>query len=450
MEKNNEIIAALDIGTTKIVAIAGYKTKDNNFEVVSFGTSPSHGIQRGIVVNIDETVRSIKNAILKAEQSSDYIFTEVFVGIAGQHVLTKTTSCSLYLSNDEDQIQDSHLLVLQDQIISLNNNPGEEIIDIIPQSYVVDKKPGIENPVGMKASTLQGNFHVITGKMGMVNNIKKCVQLCDLKIKSLILEPIASSEAVLSKEEKENNVVMIDIGGGTTDLAIFKSDRIIKTAVIPIGGNTITSDIAKTLDLLDKQAEKLKIAYGAAIEEKNHKETLLSIEGVRRQGVVEISLNELTSIISSRLSEILFSVKFQIENTSVKDNLSAGIVITGGGSLTKNLKQLATFILKSNVRIGYPNTFIVGKYAEDINNPQFSTAIGLIIRGIELLEIEAEEARNLDAINQKLNETQEEDENDKKSKKKNKKEKGSVFNSLLNRMANLFDEDELDENTENN
>lgn len=436
MENNNEIIAALDIGTTKIVAIAGYKTKDNNFEVVSFGTSPSHGIQRGIVVNIDETVRSIKNAILKAEHFSDYKFSEVFVGIAGQHVLTTTTGCALALGDDEEEIQESHLLVLQDQIISLANNPGEEIIDIIPQSYIVDKKPGVANPIGMKASTLQGNFHVITGKMGMVNNIKKCVQLCDLKIKSLILEPIASSEAVLSKEDKENNVVMIDIGGGTTDLAIFQNNKIIKTAVIPIGGNTITADIVNTFGLSEKQAEKLKIAYGAAIEEKSHKETLLSIE-VRKQDVLDISLSELTRIISSRLSEILFSVKFQIENTSVKNDLEAGVVITGGGSLTKNLKQLATFVLGNSVRIGYPNTFIVGEYAENINNPQFSTAIGLIIKGIEAFEIEAEELRKLDLINQKLNEEKEEEEKDTKTKNKDK----NLVKKFVNTFLNLLDED---------
>lgn len=449
METNNEIIAALDIGTTKIVAIAGYKTKENKFEVISFGTSPSHGIQRGIVVNIDETVKSIENAIKKAEELSDYKFTEVYVGIAGQHVLTKTRNCSLNLNTVDGKIQEEHLLLLQDQIIDLTKNPGEEIIDIIPQSYIVDDKLGVEDPIGMSGTKLQGNFQVITGEMKMVNNIKKCVQLCGLSIKALILEPIASSEAVLSIDDKENNVVMVDIGGGTTDLAIFNNNRIIKTAVVPLGGNTITKDISQTFGLETRQAEKLKILYGAAIEEKSHKETILSIESLKGKDDVEINLSELSKIISARLSEILFSVQFQIENTSVNNNLNAGIVITGGGALTKSLKQLATFILKNNVRIGYPNTFICGEFSEEINSPQFSTAIGLIIKGIELFEIEAEEKKQeLDAISQKLNEP-EEDENDTKKNKKRKEPKGSVFNKFLNTMANLFDEDEID-NTKNN
>lgn len=457
METNNEIIAALDIGTTKIVALAGRKTSDNKFEILAFGTTPSYGMRRGIVINIDETVNSIRQAVRKAEDSANLKFNEVYVGIAGQHVLTKTNTASLQIEDNDKIIKEKHIDLLEDMILNSVFDPGEEIINIIPQSYIVDKVTGIENPIGMSGSVLQGNFQIISGQMQMVNNIKKCVTLANLKIKSLILEPIASSEAVLTKQERESNVAVLDIGGGTTDLAIFKSNLIIKTAVIPLGGNIITTDISNKLGLIEKQAEKLKVVYGTAIEEKSHDDTILSIEVFKGHQEKEFSLRELSKIISSRITEILFAVKFQIENTEIRDKLTAGMVITGGGSLTSNLKQLASYVLGTDIRIGYPNSYIVGEFAEEINKPQFSTAVGLIIKGVELSEQEEEEIKKLDEINKKLNEDlinnnenqEKSEENVKKKEKKSKENKGSRFNNILSKMANLFDEEETD-NTDKN
>ncbi len=446
MENNSEIIAAIDIGTTKIVALAGKRTKDNRFEIIGFGTTPSKGIRRGVVLNIDETVNSIRLAVKKAYENSGIRINEVFVGIAGQHVLSQKNRCSLKIDTKGGIINKEQVLELEDLMRQMISDPGEEILDIIPQSYIVDKETGIDNPCDMTGSVLQGNYHIIVGQMSMVNNIKKCATIAGLKVKSLFLEPLASAEAVLSSHEKEAGVAMIDIGGGTTDLAIYKNNKIIHTAVIPIGGNTITNDIKQRLSIMEKQAEELKIMYGSALQEKSQEETVISIEGLKGREEKEFSLRELAQIIQARMEEILHAVMFQIESAGIKEKLAGGIVITGGGSLMKNLKQLAAYITNNDIRIAYPTGYITGEFSDLLNKPQYSTAIGLIIKGCDFNTV-IEEKSAFD----KLNEEQEIEEEKPIVKEKTKPEKqkhkdsdsnGKLLDKLKLKMSRLFDEDE--------
>jgi len=440
MENKSEIIAAIDIGTTKIVAIAGKKTEANRFEVIGFGTTSSKGIRRGVVLNIDETVNSIRIALNKVLGDSGIRLNEVFVGIAGQHVKTQKNRCSIKIDAEDNIIKREHVEQLIDLMQQTVSDPGEEILDIIPQSYIVDKETGIENPIDMTGSLLQGNFHIIMGQMSMANNIKKCATIAGLRVKSLILEPLASAEAVLTSHEKKSGVAMIDIGGGTTDLAIYKDDRIIHTAVIPIGGNSITNDIKNSLSIMEKQAEELKIQYGSAIEEKSQEDTIIALEGLKGREEKEFSLRELVSIIQARMEEILHAVMFQIESAGIKDKLAGGIVITGGGSLLKNLKQLASYISGNDIRIAYPTEYIEGAFSDIINKPQYSTAIGLIMKGFDFNTQELEKS-TYDKLNEEEEEIVEEVEEvvvEQKEPQNNTK----LIDKLKNKMAKLFDEEE--------
>ncbi len=446
MENNSEIIAAIDIGTTKIVALAGKKTKDNRFEIIGFGTTPSKGIRRGVVLNIDETVNSIRIAVKKAYDNSGIRFNEVFIGIAGQHVLSQKNRCSLKIGSTDGIIKKEHLQELEDLMRQMISDPGEEILDIIPQSYIVDKETGIDNPCDMTGSILQGNYHIIVGQMSMVNNIKKCATIAGLKVKSLFLEPLASAEAVLSSQEKESGVAMIDIGGGTTDLAIYKNNKVVHTAVIPIGGNTITNDIKQRLAIMEKQAEELKIIYGSALQEKSQEDTVISIEGLKGREEKEFSLRELAKIIQARMEEILHAVMFQIESAGIREKLAGGIVITGGGSLMRNLKQLAAYITNNDIRIAYPTGYITGEFSDLLNKPQYSTAIGLIMKGCDYNTI-IEEKSAFDKLNEEQEAEEEKPEVNEKTKSEKHKHKdsdsnGKLLDKLKLKMSRLFDEDE--------
>ncbi|HOZ29669.1 MAG TPA: cell division protein FtsA [Bacteroidales bacterium] len=438
MDNNMETIAAIDIGTTKIVALTGKKTKDNKFEITGFGTTPSKGIRRGVVLNIDETVNSIRIATKKAFESSGIRLNDVFVGIAGQHVLSQKNRCSIRITDEEGIIKKQHIEELENLMREMISDPGEEILGIIPQSYIVDKETGIDNPCDMTGSVLQGNYHIILGQMSMVNNIKKCATISGLKVKSLILEPLASAEAVLTPHEKQSGVALIDIGGGTTDLAVYKNNKVIHTSVIPIGGSTITNDIKQNLCILEKQAEELKIRYGSALQDRSQDDTIISIEGLKGREEKEFSLRQLSTVIQARMEEILHAVMFQIESAGIREKLSGGIVITGGGSLIKNLKQLASFITNNDIRIAYPTTYIEGKFSDILNNPQYSTAIGLIMKGASFNDLE-EDKNSFEKLNQTKTEEIVPEE---KTNNKNSEPKGKLFDSFKSKMARLFDEDE--------
>ncbi len=373
MDNTERLITAIDIGTTKIATVVARKN-DEKYEILGFGTAPSNGIKHGVVRNIDETVKAITASINQLGNSYDANFGEVFVGIAGQYVKTSDTTCRILVNGI---VSERHLTELYDMAMNIVT-AGSETIDAILKSYKIEGNV-VENPVGMKCEYLYGDFHVITGQTMMVNNIKKCVNLAGLDVRSIFLEPLASAEAVLSDDEKQRGVVLVDIGGGTTDLAIYKNGEIVHTAVIPIGGATVTGDVQDKFAINYEQAETMKCLYGSAVHISGA-DVNIEVKTARVNSNLYISRNEMSEVIQSRMEEILNAVKFQIE-TIYYDVVPAGVVITGGGSLVANLNQLASFILKNTIRLAYPVANIDGKFADSLKKPQYSTVTGLLIKG---------------------------------------------------------------------
>jgi cell division protein FtsA len=439
MKYNNQIIAAIDIGTTKIVALAGRRNQQGKFEILGFASVPSQGVKRGVVLNIEDAVQSIRNAVEKASQPSGLSLHEVFVGIAGQHIKSTKSRSSISLESYDTEISAKDIEVLTDKIYQMALGPGEEILHVIPQSFIVDKEVGIKNPIGMSGNKLEGNFHVVIGMVASANNIKKCVNRVGITVNSLILEPLASAAAVLTDDEKEVGVALVDIGGGTTDVAVFYDGMIKHTAVIPLGGNVVTSDIKQAFTILERQAEELKKQYGSAIQEKAKEEVVISVPGLKGRKPRELPLNNLSYIIQARMEEILHAVIFQIENSGYKDKLGAGIVLCGGGALLKNLRQLSSYITGIDVRIGYPNEHLDDTAIDDINQPQFATSIGLLMKGLEFVE-EAEKVNKEMFMNLEKNESEETEDSD--SEEAEHEERHSIFDKLKTKVSKLFDEED--------
>ncbi|PDH44155.1 MAG: cell division protein FtsA [Flavobacteriales bacterium MED-G22] len=389
--KNNEIAVGLDIGTTKIVALVGQKNEFNKVEILGVGKSKSLGVHRGVVNNITQTIQSIQQAVLEAKTSSDNEFEEVVVGIAGQHIRSIQHSDYITRENADEVINEDDIQKLIQQVYKLVMLPGEEIIHVLPQEYKVDGVGEIKEPIGMYGGRLEANFHVVVGQIASIRNIGRCIKSAGLKMSNITLEPLASAEAVLSHEEKEAGVALIDIGGGTTDLAIFKDGIIRHTAVIPFGGNVITEDIKEGCSIIEKQAELLKVKFGSAWPGENRDTEIVSIPGLRGRDPKEISLKTLSKIINARVVEIIEQVYLEIKNyghEEQKKKLIAGIVLTGGGSQLKHLKQLVEYITGMDSRVGYPSEHLAGKTQDSVASPLFATSVGLLMNAIEKQELE--------------------------------------------------------------
>ena len=385
METNNNISVGLDIGTTKIVAMVGVNNEFNKLEILGTGKSESLGVHRGVVNNITQTIQSIQTAINDANSSSGHEISEVVVGIAGQHIRSLQHSDYITRVNPQEVIDENDIEKLIQQVYKLVMLPGEEIIHVLPQEYKVDGQAEIKEPIGMYGGRLEANFHVVVGQVSSIKNIGRCIKSAGLKMGDITLEPLASADAVLSNEEKEAGVALIDIGGGTTDLAIFKDDIIRHTAVIPFGGNVITEDIKEGCSIIEKQAELLKIKFGSAWPGENKDNEIVSIPGLRGREPKEISLKTLSKIINARVVEIIEQVFLEIKNyghSDQKNKLIAGIVLTGGGSQLNHLKQLVEYITGMDTRIGYPGEHLAGD-SEKSTGPIFSTAVGLLMNAIE-------------------------------------------------------------------
>jgi len=382
MDKNFSV--GLDIGTTKIVAMIGEKNKFNKVKVIGVGKSQSLGVHRGVVNNITQTIQSIKIAVDEAQSKSGIEFKEVAVGIAGQHIRSLQHSDYITRENPEEVINDNDIDKLIDQVYKLVMLPGEEIIHVLPQDFKVDGQSEIKEPIGMYGSRLEANFHIVVGQVSSIRNIGKCIKSSGLEMGDITLEPLASSDAVLSNEEKEAGVALIDIGGGTTDVAIFKDGIIKHTAVIPFGGNVITEDIKEGCSIIGNQAEQLKIKFGSAWPGENKDSEIVSIPGLRGRDPKEISLKTLSKIINARVVEIIEQAYLEIKNYGHEDSkkkLIAGIVLTGGGSQLRHLKQLTEYITGMDTRIGFPGEHLAGD--SDEYNPIYSTAVGLLMKAIE-------------------------------------------------------------------
>ncbi|TPE42845.1 cell division protein FtsA [Pontibacter mangrovi] len=394
--QNDKIVVGLDIGTTKVCALVGRRNEFGKLEVLGMGKAVSEGVVRGIVSNIDKTVEAIKKAISQAEEQAKINIGVVNVGIAGQHIksLQHNGSITRQVTDDEITVEDVNRLT--NDMYRLVTPPGSEIIHVMPQEYKVDYEEGIVDPVGMSGVRLEGNFHIITAQSNAINNINKCVARAGLEVEQLILEPLASSMSVLSDEEKEAGVALVDIGGGTTDLAIFKDNIIRHTAVLPFGGNIITSDIKQGCMVMQNQAEQLKVKFGRAIADEASENEIVSIPGLRDRTPKEISIKNLAYIIEARMEEIVELVYAEIVRSGYANSLAGGIVITGGGAQLQNLVQLVEYITGMDTRIGYPNEHLGRSKVDAVKGPMYATSVGLVLAGYQPLDQRVERYNNVE------------------------------------------------------
>ena len=413
-----EIIVGLDIGTTKIACLVGRKTDHGKIEILGIGKAPSLGVTRGVVSNIEKTVQSIRSAVEEAESKSGIEIKVVNVGIAGQHIKSLQHRGMITRDSIEEEISQKDVDELMEDMEKLVRMPGEEIIHVLPQEYIVDRQPGIKDPIGMSGVQLEANFHIITGQMAAAKNIFKCVSKAGLEVAELVLEPLASSSAVISNEEKEAGVALVDIGGGTTDIAIFHDGIIRHTAVIPFGGNVITEDIKEGCTIMHRQAELLKTKFGAAVTQTNQDNEVVCIPGLRGRDPKEISVMNLANIINARMSEILEHIYYEIKNSGFEKKLIGGIVVTGGGSQLKHMNQLIEFTTGMDSRDGYPNEHLSSNTNINVTSPLFATGVGLVAKGFEKFEL-------LKSRNEKIN-----------TRMHSQKNKGSFFEKI----KTFFDE----------
>lgn len=426
-----DIIVGLDIGTTKIAAIVGRRNEHGKIEILGYGNTKSIGVKRGVVSNIENTVQSIRTAIELAEKSSGVEIKYVNVGIAGQHIKSLQHKGGIIRKEIEKEISQLDIDTLHQSMFNLNMNPGEEIIDVIPQEYIIDGEEGIKQPIGMMGNTLEANFHIIIGQTAAAKNIYKCVRKANLEVVDLILEPIASADSVISEEEKEAGVVLVDIGGGTTDIAIFQDGIIRHTSVIPFGGEILTEDIKEGCSIIKKHAEELKIKFGSALASENRDDEVVAIPGLRGRQPKEITLRNLASIIQARMEEIIEHIYYEIKNSGYEKQLIAGIVLTGGGALLKHLSQLTEFMTGMDTRIGYPNEHLAPGTPDEMASPMYATGIGLVIQGIERY------------IREKVKEDIMSPEKVKLVEREQKVQKKPKSNGFLKRIQDWFEGDEL-------
>lgn len=423
---SNKIIVGLDIGTTKICAIVGRANEFGKVDILGMGKVYAHGgVTRGVVSNIDKTVVAIQEAIKEASEKSNVDIKKVHVGIAGAHINSLQHRGMIIRNNGEEEINKEDLKKLEQDMYKLAVRPGDKIIHVLPQDYIIDDEPNITAPIGMAGVKLEGNFHIITGQITAAKNIYKCVEKADIKVAELTLEPLASAQSVLSDEELEAGVVLVDIGGGTTDVAIFHENIIRHTAVIPYGGNIITEDIKDGCNVMKNQAELLKTKFGSALATESADNEIVTIPGIRGREPKEISVKNLAKIIQARMEEILDLVYYEIKTSGLEKKMVGGIVLTGGGAMLKHIAQLAEFVTGLDARIGYPNEHLAKGMVEEVKSPVYATAVGLVLRGL----MEDADSENIDNGPAQI-------------EKKPDKAKGAFFGKI---KEWLKDESELDD-----
>lgn len=381
-KKEQPIIVGLDIGTTKVVAIAGRKNEFGKLEILGFGKADSAGVSHGVVLNIEQCIRSIEQAIDRCMQSNPNLeIKEVYVGIAGQHIKSLQTRGDRVRSKTDDEITKEDIdLLIKDQYKTYIP-AGDQIIDIIPQDFMIDNTPNILDPIGMSGVKVGANFHIVTGDRNAIRNIKRCVDKSNLKTNDLVLQPLASAAAVMSSEDLEAGVAIVDIGGGTTDMAVFYDGILQHTAVIPYAGANITNDIRQGLGVLRAQAEAMKVQFGMALADEAKTNAYITIPGLRGLPPKEISVKNLAHIIQARMQEILDYVMYHLKQINLDKRLYGGIILTGGGSQMNHLIQLTEYVTGMGARIGQPNEHLAGGHSEVLNHPMYATCIGLILRG---------------------------------------------------------------------
>lgn len=444
MNVKNEYVAAIDIGTTKIVAIVGKRNSNKKLDIVGMSKTVSKGVKRGVVLNIEETVNAIQHVVAELQQKTGVKISDAFVGIAGQHIKSRKNRGYINRDSYDDEITKEDVQRLIDDAHKIPIEIGEEIIHVLPQNYIIDDETGVKNPVGILGKRLEANFHIVLGQMSSIKNIEKCINRAGLEVNDVILEPLASAAAVLTEDEMEAGVALVDIGGGTTDIAVYHDGIIRHTAVIPFGGNVVTHDIKEGCAILERHAEELKIKFGSALGDLAEDKKSVVIPGISGRDSKEISFKSLAYIIQSRMEEIIDAVMFEIENSEYADKLSAGIVVTGGGSLLRHLQQLVRFRTGMDVRIGYPNAHLAGGVAEDINQPMFATSVGLILKGFEFFDAKgvvykAETAKPKQEPAKKIEEPEPELELVKETTERSKPKTG-IIDSLKKTLTEIFED----------
>lgn len=387
-ENPNPIVVGLDIGTTKVVAIAGRKNAYGKLEILGFGKAESHGVSHGVVMNIEQCIKSIREAISECLKTNSALeISEVYVGIAGQHIKSIQTRGDRVRTNPDDIISQADIELLIGDQRQTYIPAGDQIIEIIPQEFTVDNAASVLDPVGMSGVKLGASFHIITGDKGAIRNIKRCVDMSELRTRDLVLQPLASAAAVMSDEDLEAGVAIVDIGGGTTDMAVFYDGMLKHTAVIPYAGVNISNDIRNGLGVLKAQAEQMKTQFGNALASEANAQTYITIPGLRGLPPKEISARNLAHIIQARMTEILDYVVYHLKQIGLDKQLYGGIILTGGGAQLQNIIQLTEYVTGLGARIGYPNEHLTGKHAEQLSNPMYATCIGLILRGYHDFEM---------------------------------------------------------------
>ncbi len=379
-----KIITAIDIGTTKIVAIAGEVTEKGKVRILGMGSvpTPKGSVKRGVPLNVDQVSQAVKKAIDSVQEKTDIKFKEVYIGIAGVYMHTRQTNHSVMIESKEFEITKDDVDKMIFEINQSALDPGDEILHVIPQEFIVDANSGIHTPIGMFGKRLSGNFNIIIGKVISSKHIRLCVERLNLNAKKLFLEPLASSRAVLTSEEKEAGVALVDIGGGTTDLAVYYEGILRYTAVIPFGGDVITTDLKVGCKILHNKAETLKVQHGVALSEFADNDTLVTVEGINGREAQNISVKLVAEIIQARVEEICEIIDLELLQSGYRDRIGAGISLTGGGALLKHLPQLMKYRLGLDVKLSRPGVNLVTS-TRTISNPKYSTAVGLIMLGIE-------------------------------------------------------------------
>ena len=458
----DKYIVGLDIGTTKIACFIGERAQDGNIRIVGFGKTDSIGVERGVVRNIRSTAESIRHAVADASEMAKYDVKEVYVGIAGQHIKSQTNKGSIMIPPSHRMIEEEDVNRLIDDQYHILLDPGEEIIHVFPQCYIVDNDvlDTDISPVGVAGKCLMANFHIVTGNTTNLHNIRDAVEEAGLRIKDVVLEPVASAYSVLDDRDKGAGVALVDIGGGTTDIAIFQEGIIRHTSVLPLAGNVITNDIRESCHILKHQAESLKTKFGSCLPTSVNQDDIISIPGIRNQDPREISVRTLAGIIKSRMQLILEQVGYEIQISGFERQLIAGVVLTGGGARLKNIKEFAELVIGIDTRIGTPDEHLdlQGSVSfEDLAHPMYATGIGLVIYGLEAEELAARKAQLASPetmVEPPLEEVVEdtEDESVDKKKKKEKKERtkrtkdGSSFSDTVNTwLTKIFTEEDLGE-----
>ncbi|MEE6187517.1 Cell division protein FtsA [Mycovorax composti] len=388
MNSEQPIIVGLDIGTTKIAVIAGRKNEFGKLEILGFGKANSNGVKHGQVLNIDETIKAIKQAVENClALNPNLSFNEVYVGIAGHHIKSLQTRGDIVRDNEEEEITQAEVNLLINNQYKTYVPPGDQIIDVIPQEFTVDNMPNIIKPIGYSGVKLGANFHIITGDKNAIRNINRSVEKAGLRTKDLVLQPLASAAAVMAQEDLEAGVAIVDIGGGTTDLAVFADGVLRHTAVIPFAGENITNDIKTGLGVLKSQAEQMKTQFGSALANEAKSNAYITIPGLRGMPAKEISVKNLANIIQARMSEILDFVTYHLKQIGMDHRqLNGGVVLTGGGSQLRHLIQLTEYVTGLPARIGLPNEHLAAGHIEELAKPTYSTCLGLILKGYDDFE----------------------------------------------------------------